>query len=126
MGAVVRHDGRLLLVQRGAEPGRGQWSLPGGRVEFGETLADAVVREVAEEVGLDVECGGLLGWVERLSDSHHFVIADFTATLVGGSGLTPGSDADAARWVAPDELRDLDLVDGLAQFLTDHGVIDGP
>ena len=93
-------------------------------MEFGETLADAVVREVAEEVGLDVVCDGLVGWVERLSDSHHFVIADFAASVVGDTRLTPGSDADAARWVAPQDVRDLDLVDGLAQFLADHRVID--
>ena len=124
VGAIVRHDDLLLLIRRGTEPGRGQWSLPGGRVEFGESMADAVVREVAEEAGLEVICGAMVGWVERFGPAHHFVIADFAATPAGATDLRAGTDADDAAWVPLTRVTDFDLVDGLATFLTDHGVID--
>ena len=93
-------DDALLLIQRGTEPGKGLWSLPGGRVELGETMAEAVVREFQEEVGLDAVCGPLVGWVERISTDFHFAIFDFVVTLLGdvGASTTPvaGDDADAA------------------------------
>lgn len=124
VGAVARRAGHLLLIQRASDPGLGQWSLPGGRVERGETMAQAVVREVREETGIDVVCGSLVGWVERISDSHHFVIADFDATPLGAAEPAAGDDASAARWVPLWEVSELDLVDGLLDFLADHGVID--
>lgn len=123
VGAVVVDDGSLLLVRRGRGPAAGEWSVPGGRVERGETLAEAVVREVAEETGLEVVCGPLLGWVERIGDDHHHVILDFEATLLGG-GLVAGDDAAEAAWVPMGEVTDLRLVDGLAEFLADHGIIE--
>ena len=66
VGAVAIEDDRLLVVRRGHDPGAGQWSVPGGRVEAGELLAEAVVRELAEETGLEGVCGSLIGWVERV------------------------------------------------------------
>jgi 8-oxo-dGTP diphosphatase len=123
VGAVVVDDGALLLVRRGRGPAAGEWSVPGGRVERGETLAEAVVREVAEETGLEVVCGPLLGWVERISDDHHHVILDFEATLLGGS-LVAGDDAAEAAWIPAGEVTELRLVDGLAEFLADHGIIE--
>lgn len=124
VGAVVLRGDDLLLIRRGTPPGEGQWSLPGGRVEHGETMAEAVVREVREEAGLDVLVDGLLGWVERISDDHHFVIADHRATVLGEGTPAAGSDAAAARWFAIWEVSELDLVDGLLDFLADHRVID--
>ena len=115
--------GRLLLVQRDTEPGQGLWSLPGGRVEFGETLAEACVRELLEETGIEGVCGELIGWVERLSDAHHFVILDFAVTPFGFDPPRAASDARDARWIPLDEVSDLPLVDGLAEFLYDHGII---
>jgi 8-oxo-dGTP diphosphatase len=123
VGAVVVDDGALLLVRRGRGPAAGEWSVPGGRVERGETLAEAVVREVAEETSLEVVCGPLLGWVERIGDDHHHVILDFEATLLGGT-LAAGDDAAEAAWVPAGEVTDLRLVDGLAEFLADHGIIE--
>ena len=123
VGVVTLSAGRLLLVRRATEPGLGLWSLPGGRVEFGETLAEACVRELFEETGIEGVCGELIGWVERLSDDHHFVILDFAVTPFASDPPRAASDASDARWVPLDEVSDLPLVDGLAEFLYDHGVI---
>ena len=79
VGALVCRDQTLLLVQRGQEPGKGLWSVPGGRVERGEEMVDAVVRELAEETGIHGTCGELVGWIERIEDLHHFVIFDFSS-----------------------------------------------
>jgi 8-oxo-dGTP diphosphatase len=123
VGAVAVLDGNLLLVQRRNEPGAGEWSVPGGRVEPGETLAEAVVRELAEETGLEGVCGSLVGWVERIGPDHHFVILDFAVTLLGDEEPRPGDDALDARWVPLGEVADWLLVDGLAEFLHDHGIL---
>jgi 8-oxo-dGTP diphosphatase len=120
VGAVVVADGRLLLVRRGRPPGLGQWSVPGGRVEAGERLADAVVRETVEETGIEVACGDLLGWVERIDEQHHFVILDFACEVVGGSDPVAGDDASEARWVPLGEVPGLPLVAGLLAFLEPH------
>lgn len=123
MGAVVLHDGSLLLIQRATEPGAGRWSLPGGRVERGETMQEAVARETSEEAGLAVDVGDLVGWVERISADYHFVIFDFAASPAGEVDLTAGTDAADARWIALSAVRDTDVVDGLIEFLDQHQII---
>ncbi len=123
VGAVVVDHDRLLLVRRGHGPAAGRWSVPGGRVEVGETLAEAVTRELREETGLEGVCGPLLGWVERLDPTHHFVILDFEVTLMGEDQPVAGDDATEARWVELHEVSELALVDGLTEFLHDHGII---
>lgn len=123
VGAIVRRGDELLLVRRGREPAVGEWSVPGGRVEPGETLMEAVVRELEEETGLRGVCGPLVGWVERIGDDWHFVILDFEATVAGDAEPAAGDDALEARWWPVGEVAKLDLVDGLAEFLHDHGVI---
>lgn len=124
VGAVVVHDGRLLVVRRGHDPGRGSWSVPGGRVEPGESPDAACAREVREETGLDVEVGGLLGRVERPApDGATYVIDDLVCTVRGPDGPTAGDDADEARWVTRDELAALPLVDLLLDTLDGWGVL---
>jgi len=113
VGAIVFDaQGRVLLVERGNPPGAGMWTVPGGRVELRETLAQAVAREVREETGLSVEVGTLACVVERMADDYHFVILDYVARVIGGT-LAAGDDARAARFVDEAELAALPCTDGL-------------
>ena len=124
-GVAIR-DESILLVQRGRPPDAGRWSVPGGRVEPGERVADAVVREVREETGLDVTVERFVGWVERIAPdaSSHFVILDFVVALADASAEpAAGDDASAARFVPFAELSDLALVDGLLAFLVEHRLV---
>jgi 8-oxo-dGTP diphosphatase len=124
VGAIIKDDrGRLLLIKRGHEPGAGLWSLPGGRIERGETDAQALVREIHEETGLMVEAGRLIGSVLRpAGDGRAFDIRDYAATITGGE-LAAGDDAAEARWVTAGELNTLPVTEGLAEILTDWGVL---
>lgn len=124
VGAIAVDDDRLLLVRRGHGPGAGEWSVPGGRVEAGETLAEAVVRELAEETGLEGVCGPLVGWVERVGDEHHHVILDFAVTILDARAPVAGDDAAEAAWVPLDQVSERRLVEGLAEFLHDHGILE--
>ena len=125
VGAIVSDDDRLLLIRRGRPPHAGHWSVPGGRVEYGETLSEALVREVREETGVEVVCDRFLGWVERFEDEMHAVIMDFVAVALEiDPQLTPGDDAGECRWVPFWEVPEMRLVPGLAEFLSDHGFID--
>lgn len=107
VGSVVVDRNRVLLVQRGQEPSKGKWTLPGGALELGESLTEGLVREVMEETGLIVETVELIEVIDRIvrePDSeggrirYHYVIADYLCRVVGGE-LHAASDADAVRWV---------------------------
>ena len=113
VGGVVLSDQRVLLIRRGKQPLVGRWSIPGGTVESGETLEQALVREMAEETGLEVEPQELLtvfDWIEREGDRvvFHYVIADYLCRCLSGTARA-GSDALEVRWVGPEELEQLDL-----------------
>jgi 8-oxo-dGTP diphosphatase len=127
VGAVVVHQGRVLLIRRGTEPALGQWSLPGGLVELGESLAEALRREVREETGLLVEPVELVELLDRIyredrhEDGHedgrvryHYIIADYLCRVTGGE-LRAASDAAAVRWVERGEWNSQSgLASGLA------------
>ena len=107
--AVVVHDGRVLLIRRGQAPDAGQWSIPGGAVDLGESVEDALRREVREETGLEIAVGAFLEIYERVERDRdggvrfHFVVLDYAATLLGGT-LQAGDDAAEAAWVDPADL----------------------
>ena len=103
VGAVIVEQGRVLLVQRGTEPAKGKWSIPGGLIDVGESLREGVAREVREETGLLVEPLELIELLDRIHRDgdrvrYHYVIADYLCRVVGGT-LLAASDADAVRWV---------------------------
>jgi 8-oxo-dGTP diphosphatase len=114
VGAVIVEAGRVLLIRRGTAPLLGEWSLPGGVVECGEALREAVVREASEETGLMVNPGEMLGVYERVIRDekgkvrYHFVLIDFLCHS-GGGDLKAGSDAADVRWFTRDELPALNL-----------------
>jgi mutator protein MutT len=124
VGAIVRDGaGRLLLIKRGHDPEAGKWSLPGGRIEPGETDTQALMREMREETGLTVLPGPLLGAVERPGPGGSIIdIRDYAATVTGGT-LAAGDDAADARWVTTADLPRLPLTSGLADALASWGVL---
>lgn len=124
VGAVVVRDGRLLVVRRGREPLRGLWSVPGGRLEFGETLAEGVRRELAEETGLQGTVGDLCGIAERRRGDLHLVICDYWVEVNGTAQPVAADDAEAVAFVTRSELTALPTVPLLVEFLTEHGVWD--
>ncbi|HWW45811.1 MAG TPA: NUDIX domain-containing protein [Acidimicrobiia bacterium] len=125
VGAVAVVDDRLLMIRRGHGPAAGEWSVPGGRVEADELLESAVVREVAEETGLDVVVDELLGWVERFHGDAHYVILDFRVTVLDPERvLEAGDDAAEAAWIPLADLAEHTVVEGLLDFLRDNAVLD--
>lgn len=116
VGAVVLDGDRVLLVRRANEPLKGHWSLPGGGVDVGETLRDAIRREVREETGLEVEPGAIVDVLDRIRFDpdgrarFHYVLIDFVCRPTGGA-LCCASDADDAAWVALTALEAFDLAD---------------
>lgn len=126
VGAVVVDDERLLLVRRRTPPAAGTWAVPGGRVEWGETLAEAVTRELREETGLEGVCGPLIGVCElppTADGDDHLVILDHEVTLLQWEEPTGADDAAEAAWIPLADVCDLHLAPGLAEFLHDHAII---
>jgi 8-oxo-dGTP diphosphatase len=109
VGAVIIHEKRVLLVKRGNPPLLGEWSLPGGVVELGETLRAAAQREASEETGLIVKAGKVLEVLDRIipgkegAPQYHYVLIDFLCTVEGGE-LCAGGDAADVRWARESEL----------------------
>ena len=126
VGAVVVDDERLLLIRRSNEPGTNTWAFPGGRVERGETIAEAVTRELREETGVEGVCGALIGWSEIVPDDpaeRHLVILDYEVSLLDSQEPVAASDAADARWFHVTDVADLTMAPGMAEFLHDHGLI---
>jgi len=117
-GAIFRGD-KILLVRRARSPAKGFYSLPGGRVEFGESLHAALHREVDEETGLKIEIVGLAGWREVLPESAgsgHYLIMSFAARWIGKEPVL-NEELDDFKWLSPDALDDLRLTGGLAEVV---------
>lgn len=109
VGAVIVRDGKALIVKRAHEPRKGEWSLPGGLVDLGESLTDAVRREIKEETGLEVELGPIIETFDRIHRDaegrirYHFVIVDYVCWPKDGDAVA-GSDAESVQWVTADEI----------------------
>ena len=119
VSAAIFRDDKILLVRRAGSPAKGFYSLPGGRVEFGETLHAALHREVDEETALKIEIVGLAGWREVLpgtSRGGHYLIMSFAARWIAGE-VVLNEELDAFRWLAPDALGDLSLTAGLPEVI---------
>jgi ADP-ribose pyrophosphatase YjhB (NUDIX family) len=127
VGAVIINEGKIILVKRGVEPGKGEWSIPGGLIELGETVRDAVIREAKEETGLDVEI-----FVDRPIDAfdnididekggfhYHFVLMEFLTRPKSGT-LKSSSDAVDAKWVPLEEVEKYDLTKPFRKFFIKH------
>jgi 8-oxo-dGTP diphosphatase len=123
VGGVVVADGRVLLARRAKPPLLGRWSIPGGTVELGETLEEALVREMAEETGLAVEPLEVLTVFDRIQRDgknvlFHYVIVDYLCRLLSGDARA-GSDAAEVRWVRPDELERFELTPKAREVVTE-------
>ncbi len=124
-GALVLRDGELLLVRRGAQPGFGKWSIPGGLVELGEKVQDAMMREVKEEVGFDVEAVRLMDVFDSITldrggrVQYHFVVVNFLVRVVGGK-LDTASDILEAKWVRLEDVEKHDLTKLFRSFFEKH------
>ena len=119
VSAAIFRDNKIFLVQRARSPAKGFYSLPGGRVEFGESLHAALHREVDEETALKIEIIGLAGWREvlpRTSGGGHYLIMSFAARWTSGEPVL-NEELDDFRWLAPDALSDLDLTAGLPEVI---------
>src|SRR5882757_6992478 len=119
VSAVIFREGKVLLVRRARSPGQGFYSLPGGRVEFGESLHTALHREVDEETGLKIEIIGLAGWREVLpgtGNGGHYLIMSFAARWTAREPVL-NDEHDDFRWMAPDAIGDLKLTGGLVEVI---------
>jgi ADP-ribose pyrophosphatase YjhB (NUDIX family) len=122
VGALILKRDRILVAQRGKEPLKGWWSLPGGALETGETLADGVRREVREETGLDIRPLGVLEIFERImrdasgAPEYHYVLIDYMCRVMGGT-LAPGDDVCAVEWVRRRDLPKLQITEGTLEVI---------
>jgi len=127
VSAAIFRDGRVLIVRRARPPARGLYTLPGGGVELGETLEQAVVREVREETALEVEPVDLVGFRQAIAHDaagrveRHFVILPFAARWIAGD-ISLNEELSDAHWLVPAELSGLKTTEGLAQVVTAAGV----
>ncbi len=125
VGALIIKNGKLLLIKRGAKPGQGRWSIPGGLVELGERVQDAVVREVKEECGLDIEVERLMDVFDNITRDekgriqYQFVVVNFLAKIKGGI-LRNADDVLEAIWVKLNEVEKYNLTNSFRDFFQKH------
>lgn len=118
-GIVFNNQRQVLMIKRDQPPAKGMWSIPGGKLEAGESMTVACKREVKEETGLDIEVGQIVAVVERRIEDFHYVIIDFMGRLHDHDMATPiaQSDVAEAKWISIDKIADYPLVDGLAEII---------
>jgi ADP-ribose pyrophosphatase YjhB (NUDIX family) len=122
VGAVVWKDDRVLLIRRGHAPRKGSWSLPGGRQNWGETVEEAVVREIREETGVDIRVLDVAAVVDLIhrdaggAIEHHFTVIDLVAEWTAGEPVA-GDDAEAVAWATADELAGYDLTPKMLEVI---------
>jgi 8-oxo-dGTP diphosphatase len=128
VGAVVRKDGKILLVRRGQEPGKGMWSIPGGAIELGETIYEAAAREVLEECNVEIKIKRVLDAVENIVKDgsgrirFHYVIIDLQAEYASGR-LKAGTDAAECGWFTPEAAAKMNLTPTLRAMFRRQGMI---
>ena len=124
VGAVLVRNQKILLIQRKNSPAKNLWSIPGGRLNQGESWQAAVEREVREETALVASCGSLIGWVERKYDDRRYLIADFQIEADNLEEASPGDDAIDLVFASRRQLGELELTPGLIEFLPQHTVLN--
>jgi ADP-ribose pyrophosphatase YjhB (NUDIX family) len=130
VGGVIIHDGRALIVQRAHEPRKGEWTVPGGVLEIGETLRSGTEREVLEETGLVVKAGPVIDVFENIwpdaegKMQYHYVLVDFLCELISGE-LKAETDVSDARWITPEELTPLNLIGKTAEAIRKAFTMNG-
>lgn len=116
VGVAIIDDDEVLLIKRAHDPGKDKWAIPGGKVEYGESLAEAATREVKEETGLLVELDEIIWVGESISPGHHIVLVDFAGRAVGGN-LVAGDDASEVAWVPIQDAYEMDLTPTMYDLL---------
>jgi len=125
VGVLIKSDDKVLLVKRLRDPGKGKWSIPGGRLRFGEKVRDAAIREIEEETGLKIEITRLLDVVDIFVKDYkgkvkeHYVVIDFEGKVIGGE-LRASSDALEVKWVDISKIHEYELTDSTAKFLREY------
>lgn len=127
IAAIILRGDEILLIKRGAEPNIGKWSVPGGSIELGETLEEAVRREVREEIGLEIKVGKLAGVSDLIvkesgAIAFHYVLIDYFATVESGEPIA-ASDAVDCRWERLDKISECDVTPSLLDRLRENGLI---
>lgn len=116
VGGLISEDGKFLLVKRSKPPNAGTWAIPGGKVEYGETVQEALKREIMEETGLQVEPEKVVALVQIIKEGFHYVIFDFSCKVIGGK-LEASSDAKDSKFFSLEEIRSLETTPSTIEMI---------